>query len=187
MSDINTLNLVDNFVSESVTKSLDGVEPQLSSDNTLDKVVSFETKNTTVSFVPALDLEKYLLFEMNEDVKKLVISLTNNKQCVNDILHIVELIMADGKIDVSDAPLLISFFKKIVTLRFDTVNISKNMSPGKYITSIKYVLLILTKENIINIPNQEAFVSDISKLLDRMRLAEEVGNSIKKYFSCFQK
>jgi hypothetical protein len=250
MSEINTINLVDNYESESVTKCLDGVSQQLSLETEVNvvsapletevtvvsailenevNVVSapLETEVTVVSrilenevkvvsapletevivvstpleneikvvstplenevkVVSTIHIDKYLLFENNDEVKKLVGLLTTNLNCVKDITHIVELIMADGKIDMNDIPLLISFFKKIISFRSTSEDLLKNISTEKYVTSIKYVLIILTKENIIKIPNQDVFISEISKLLDQLKIVEEVGNSIKNCFSCFR-
>jgi hypothetical protein len=261
MSEINTINLVDNYESESVTKCLDGVSQQLSLENEV-KVVSAPLENEVtvvsaslenevkvipaplenevtvvstilenevkvipaplenevtvvstilenevkvvptplenevkvvptlleneVKVVSAIHIDKYLLFENNEEIKKLVGLLTTNSNCVNDIIRIVELIMADGKIDMNDIPLLISFFKKIISFRSTSEDLLKNISTEKYVTSIKYVLIILTKENIIKIPNQDVFITEISKLLDQLKIVEEVGNSIKNCFSCFR-
>jgi len=141
--------------------------------------------------VSTIHLDKYLLFQDNEDSRKLITLLTNNTECVKDIIRIIELIMVDGKIDINDGPLLLSFVKKIIMIRSNDLNISKNIRPDNYINIIKYVLIILTKENILKIPNQDQFITDISKILDNIKMVEEVVEGVEKnclpIFSCLKR
>ena len=147
------------------------------------QVISITTIDNKLLNVSIIHLDKYLIFQEKEEIKKIIILLTNNSDCVKSIIHIVELIMEDGKIDINDAPLLLSFIKKLI----NTQTLNLNISSENYINIIKYVLIILTKENILKIPNQEDFIINISKLLDSLKMVEEVYNSVNTCFPWISK
>jgi hypothetical protein len=95
--------------------------------------------------------------------------------------------MEDGKIDINDAPLLLAFIKKIISSKSLDLNISKNISSENFIDIIKCVLVILTKENILKIPDQEEFITEISKLLDSLKIVGDINNTVNTCFSWISK
>lgn len=128
--------------------------------------------------VPTIHLDKYLSFINDENIKQLVTILTNNEGPIKDISNIVDLIMADGKIDINDVPLLISFLKKLISLKTADFKELKNLSMSDYIKAIKLVLIILAKENVLKLPDTNQFVTDISKILDDLSIVEQVSSKM---------
>jgi hypothetical protein len=149
----------------------------------ISKVVSLDPTEIINSSIPMLsvikissiDLDKYLSFITDENIKQLVTILTNNEGPIKDISNIVDLIMADGKIDINDVPLLISFLKKLISLKTADFKELKNLAMSDYIKAIKLVLIILAKENVLKLPNSNQFITDISKILDDLSMVEQVG------------
>jgi hypothetical protein len=156
----------------------------------ISKVISLDSNEIINSSIPMLsvikvssiDLDKYLSFINDKNIKELVTILTNNEGPIKDISNIVNLIMADGKIDINDVPLLISFLKKLISLKTADLNELKNLTMLDYIKAIKLVLIILAKENVLKLPNTNQFVTDISKILDELLIVEQVST---KMCGCF--
>ncbi len=150
-----------------------------------------EVKNLTLISnltIPAIHLDKYLSFIENDDVKKIVKLLTSDMKSVNDILHISELILADGKIDQNDIPLLLTFVRKVVSLRGKDLDITKNFTTENLLTIIKITFTILIKEDVIKIKDSEKFLKDISTLIDMIIEAEKILETMNigcsSWFSC---
>jgi len=201
MSDINTLNtasvpeLIQNDTT--IVKVVENDVKVTDNDNTIVKVVENDVKvslndnedknpinkivNTlipNVFTVSSSHLDKYLSFIDNKNVKELVTLLTTNEGPIKDIINIVELIMADGKIDMNDVPLLVSFLKKIISLKITDLNEIKNLTMEDTINTIKLVLIILAKENILKLPDTNQFITEISKILNNLLLVEQVGTKM---------
>ena len=208
MSDINTLNTVlssdpisnDNTIINSVQLCdetllnsnnktfqndvkiiLNDVEEKIVSHDSI-TIINSNIPILPVICVPSLHLDKYLSFINDDNIKQLVTILTNNEGSIKDISNIVNLIIEDGKIDMNDVPLLISFLKKLISLKTVDFKELKNLAMSDYIKTIKLVLIILAKENILKLPDTNQFVTDVSKILDNLLIAEQVGS---KMCSCF--
>jgi len=123
-------------------------------------------------------LEKYLTFIENVDIKNIVQKLCNDSNAVKDISNMIDLILADGKIDISDAPLLMGLIKKIVSLRTKDLELTKELSLDNFLDIIKLVFTIFAKEGILNIENTDEFISDISKLISMIKTGENIVKSI---------
>jgi hypothetical protein len=207
MSDINTLNTVlssdpisnDNTIINSVqlcdetllnSKDLSKNDVKIILNDVEEKIVSHDPItiiNSSIPIlpvicVPSLHLDKYLSFINDDNIKQLVTILTNNEGSIKDISNIVNLIIEDGKIDMNDVPLLISFLKKLISLKTVDFKELKNLAMSDYIKAIKLVLIILAKENILKLPDTNQFVTDVSKILDNLLIVEQVGS---KMCSCF--
>jgi hypothetical protein len=149
----------------------------------ISKVISLEPNtdpNSNISFLPiikvsSLHLDKYLSFIDDNNIKQIVTLLTNNNESIKDISNIIDLIMADGKIDMNDAPLLVSFLKKLISLKTADFKELKNLTMADYIKAIKLVLIILAKENVLKLSNTNQFVTDVSKMLDELLIVEQIG------------
>jgi hypothetical protein len=202
MSDINTLNTVsspdptlnDNVIANDIQNDVkiilteDDEKNSILKDglNEVSKVVSIDSTEIIKSSIPMLPvicvssmhLDKYLSFINDDNIKQLVKILTNNEGPIKDISNIVNLIMADGKIDINDVPLLISFLKKIISLKTADLNELKNLTMSDYIKAIKLVLIILAKEKILNLPDINQFVTDVSKILDNLLMVEQVSTKM---------
>lgn len=183
MSNINSINIEENTPVISITT----IEDELLTEEEKTPELSIQAFQNKLINVSTIHLDKYLLFQDKEEVKKIIILLTNNSDCVKDIVRIVELIMEDGKIDINDAPLLLAFIKKIISSKSLDLNISKNISSENFIDIIKCVLVILTKENILKIPDQEEFITEISKLLDSLKIVGDINNTVNTCFSWISK
>jgi hypothetical protein len=188
MSDINTLNTasspdpipnentVVNDVQNDVKIILNDVEEK--SPNL--KVISLDSSIPMLPIikVSSLHLDKYLSFITDDNIKQLVTILTNNEGPIKDISNIVDLIMADGKIDINDAPLLISFLKKLISLKTADFKELKNLPMADYIKAIKLVLIILAKEKVLKLPDTNQFVTDVSNILDKLLIVEQIGSKM---------
>ena len=134
--------------------------------------------------VSKLHLEKYLSFIDNPDVKQVVMMLTNDSSAVQDIVNMIDLILADGKIDISDAPLLMGLIKKIVSFRTKDLKLNENLSLGQYLDIIKLVFTILAKEGILKIANTDEFIVDITKIINILKSGEQIAESMPCFPMC---
>jgi len=163
---INIENTTDNKISEDITK-------MVKINNFLD--------NLELTVVSKDHLDKYLSFINDDDIKQIVIKLTNEPTAVQDIINMIDLILADGKIDISDAPLLIGLVKKIVSFRTADVKINKNLVFNDFLDIIKLVFTILAKEGVLKIKNTDEFIVDINKIIDIIKM----GENVVKMMPCF--
>jgi hypothetical protein len=136
--------------------------------------------NADLNQVSKLHLDKYLTFVINPDIKQVVTILTTDSAAVQDIVNMLDLILADGKIDLSDAPILLALVKKIITLRTSDLKLSQNLTLDHFLSIIKLVFTILAKEGVLKIANTDEFITDITKLIDLM----EQGDKIAETMSC---
>ena len=135
-----------------------------------------ESSDTNV--VAKLHIEKYLTFVTDPDIKKIVTVLTNDSAAVQDIVNMLDLILADGKIDFNDAPILLALVKKITTLRTSDLELTKKLSLEHFLSIIKLVFTILAKEGILKIEKTDEFIEDITKLINFMEQGEKIASAI---------
>lgn len=143
------------------------------------------TVNNTIDAVDAnivsrMNLEKYLTFVTNNDIKQVVIVLTNDSSAVHDIINMIDLILADGKIDFADAPIFLALVKKIITLRTSDLKLSQDLKLENFLAIIKLVFTILAKEGLLKIENTDQFITDITKIITLL----EHGDQITKALPC---
>ena len=138
------------------------------------------SNNIELNVVDKRHLEKYLTFVNDPDIKQVVTILTTDSAAVQDIVNMLDLILADGKIDLSDAPILLALVKKIITLRTSDLKLSQNLTLDHFLSIIKLVFTILAKEGLLKIANTDEFITDITKLIDLM----EQGDKIAETMSC---
>lgn len=134
--------------------------------------------------VSKLHLEKYLSFIDNPDVKQVVMMLTNDSGAVQDIVNMIDLILADGKIDISDAPLLMGLIKKIVSFRTKDVKLNEDLSLSQYLDIIKLVFTILAKEGVLKIVNTDEFIADIAKIINLLKSGGQIAESMPCFPMC---
>lgn len=188
MSDINTLNTPsspdpipnDNTVINDVQNDVKIILNDVEEKNPNLKLISLDSRIPMLPIisVSSLHLDKYLSFITDDNIKQLVTILTNNEGPIKDISNIVDLIMADGKIDINDAPLLISFLKKLISLKTADFKELKNLPMSDYIKAIKLVLIILAKEKVLKLSDTNQFVTEISKILDELLIVEQVSTKM---------
>lgn len=130
------------------------------------------------NIVSKMNLEKYLTFVTNDDVKQVVMVLTNDSSAVQDIINMIDLILADGKIDLSDAPILLALVKKIITLRTSDLKLSQNLTLEHFLAIIKLVFTILAKEGLLKIANTDQFIADITKVITLLEQGEQMTNAL---------
>jgi len=140
--------------------------------------------NEELTVVPMLHLEKYLSFIDDPDVKQIVTTLTNDSAAVQDIINMLDLILADGKIDISDAPLLLGLVKKIISLRTKDLDLTKNLKLDHFLNVIKLVFTILAKEGLLKIKNTDEFITDITKLINLIKVGDSLIESTPCITSC---
>ena len=141
-------------------------------------------KDEITSGVSKLHLEKYLSFIDDLSVKQIVIILTNDSAAVQDIVNMIDLILADGKIDLDDAPLLLGLIKKIIALRTKDLPNMSNITISQYLDVIKLVFTILAKEGILKIEKTDEFIADTTKLIGLIKKGEQVAESIPCFAGC---
>ena len=163
---VNIENTPDNKISEDIPKTV--------------KINNF-LDNLELTVVSKDHLDKYLSFINDDDIKQIVIKLTNEPTAVQDIINMIDLILADGKIDISDAPLLIGLVKKIISFRTADVKINKNLAFNDFLDIIKLVFTILAKEGVLKIKNTDEFIVDINKIIDIIKM----GENVVKMMPCF--
>jgi len=135
--------------------------------------------------VSKLNLEKYLSFIDDILVKQIVIILTNNSAAVQDVVNMIDLILADGKIDLNDAPLLLGLIKKIVALRTKDLPNLSNITISQYLDVLKLVFTILAKEGILKIEKIDEFIGDTTNIIGLIKKGEQVAESVPCLAGCF--
>jgi hypothetical protein len=180
MSD-NTLN-----IPSAVTDEVVGVVLNIVNESTVSNLVKVNNliNNAEITVVSKSHLEKYLSFIDNPDVKQVVMMLTNDSSAVQDIINMIDLILADGKIDISDAPLLMGLIKKIVSFRTKDLKFNDNLSLSQYLDIIKLVFTILAKEGVLKIANTDEFIADIAKIINILKSGEQIAESMPCFPMC---
>ena len=130
------------------------------------------------NIVSKMNLEKYLTFVTNNDVKQVVMVLTNDSSAVHDIINMIDLILADGKIDLGDAPILLALVKKIISFRTSDLKLSQNLTLEHFLAIIKLVFTILAKEGLLKIANTDQFINDISKVITLIEQGEQMTKAL---------
>ena len=125
-----------------------------------------------------MNLEKYLTFVTNNDIKQIVIVLTNDTSAVHDIINMIDLILADGKIDFADAPIFLALVKKIITFRTSDLKLSQDLKLENFLAIIKLVFTILAKEGLLKIENTDQFITDISKIITLLEQGEQMAKAL---------
>jgi hypothetical protein len=179
MSD-NTLN-IPSAVTDEVGVVLSTIKEPINSN--LVKINNL-INNSDATVVSKLHLEKYLSFIDDPDTKQVVTILTNDSAAVQDIVNMIDLILADGKIDMSDAPLLMGLIKKIVSLRTKDLNLTQDLSLNHYLDIIKLVFTILAKEGVLKIANTDEFIGDITKVVKLIKSGDQIVESMPCFPMC---
>jgi hypothetical protein len=163
------------------TESTGPTGPTESSNETRTTVIVSSNNNiepVETNVVSKFNLEKYLTFVTNDDIKQVVITLTNDSSAVQDIINMIDLILSDGKIDLGDAPILLALVKKIITLRTSDLKLSSKLTLEHFLSIIKLVLTILAKEGTLKIANTDEFIKDINKVISLIENGEQITRSI---------
>jgi hypothetical protein len=126
--------------------------------------------------VSSSHLDKYLTLIENNDVKKVILLLTNDSNAITDIVNVIQLIIVDNKIDSSDIHLFITLVKKIINLRGNNFEL-KDLTFVHFLNIVKVVIEILVKENMINLKNSNEFLDETTKIINLLITSEE---TIKK-------
>jgi len=139
----------------------------------IDQVVISETDKKLSN----LHLDKYLTLLENDDVKKIIILLTNDSNAVKDVLNIIQLIIVDNKIDSSDIQLLIALFKKIVNLHGSDLPL-KDMTFVNFLNIINIVFQIVIKEKMVDIKNPDEFLTETNKIINLIIEGEQAIKAV---------
>jgi hypothetical protein len=182
----NSLNVPDLSNQVSFISDLPGPIDTISESitNVVNTKINNLINNIELSVVSKIDLEKYLSFIDDPNTKQVVTILTNDSSAVQDIVNMLDLILADGKIDMADAPLLMGLIKKIITLRTSDLKLSQNLTLNHFLDIIKLVFTILAKEGILKIAKTDEFITDIAKLINMIKLGQNVVESMPCFPFC---
>ena len=156
------------------------VESSLIDSNIVSNMTSKLNINTLVdniNIVSKIHIDRYLTFVNDPEIKKIVTVLTNDPESVQDIVNMLDLILADGKIDFNDGMLLLGLSKKIIALRASALIIN-DLTLNHFVTIIKLVLTILAKEGILKIVKTDEFIKDITQVLNLIENSEKIVESI---------
>ena len=190
---INSINDVENIVTEIVDGptgssgckcGVPGCTGENYVNNSLGPLFATVKEEITLG-VSKLNLEKYLSFIDDVSVKQIVIILTNDSAAVQDIVNMIDLILADGKIDLNDAPLLLGLIKKIVALRTKDLPNMSNITISQYLDVLKLAFTILAKEGILKIEKTDEFIGDTTNLIGLIKKGEQITESIPCLAGCF--
>jgi len=169
------------FVTESGPTGPTGTTSETTSGTGVTGVTGVVAETNIVAeanIVSKYNLEKYLIFVTNNDIKQVVMVLTNDSSAVQDIINMIDLILADGKIDFGDAPILLALVKKIVAFRTSDLKLSQNLKLEHFLAIIKLVFTILANEGLLKIANTEQFISDITKIIDVIEHGDKITQAL---------
>jgi hypothetical protein len=156
------------------------VESNLSETNIVSTVTSklnIKTLVDNINIVSKIHIDRYLTFVNDPNIKKIVTVLTNDPESVQDVVNMLDLVLADGKIDFNDGMLLLGLSKKIVSLRTSAL-VSIDLTLNHFLTIIKLVLTILAKEGVLKIVKTDEFIEDITQVLNLIENSEKIVESI---------
>jgi len=180
---VNTVDVVEN-----VNSPIGPTGPAKLTDSNMNLLKINNLVSTVESIVvPKLHLDKYLSFVNDPDVKQIVNILTNNSESIQDIVSMVNLIFSNttGKVNISDAPLLLGLIKKIISVRTKNIKLSQDLSLTQFLDIIKLIFTILAKEGILNITNADDFLNDTNELINLIKIEQQVMSTMQSCCGSF--
>lgn len=134
--------------------------------------------------IPLENINKYLALVPNPDVKSVITIILSNAETVESLVTTFQAIMADGKIDLNDAPLLLQMVKKVLALKTDCQTILSKLKPTDVIHVIQYVFILLIKEDVVKSSDPDKLLADLNTLFDNLIFAEQALAKLCKGCKC---
>ena len=134
--------------------------------------------------IPLENINKYLALVPNPDVKSVITIILSNAETVESLVTTFNAIMADGKIDLNDAPLLLQMVKKVLALKTDCQTILTKLKPVDVIQVIQYVFILLIKEEVIKTSDPDKLLADLNTLFAQLTFAEQALAKLCKGCKC---
>lgn len=167
-------------VIEQITNDVNNVKDIINAnkDVTVNDVVK-KLKN-----IPLENINKYLALVPNPDVKSVITIILSDAATIESLVTTFQAIMADGKIDFNDAPLLLQMVKKVLALKTDCHTILLKLEPVDVIQVIQYVFILLIKEEIVKTSDPDKLLADLNILFNNLIFAEQALAKLCKGCKC---
>lgn len=137
------------------------------------------------SKVNELKLELKLKDSNIEFIKFIIDNFPN---CLTEISSNLNLVLEDGKLDVSDVPILINMVKSIVNNFSKSIKKVKSVTVDELVDFIRNIIEILIHKDYIKVDNKEKVFKLIFISVELLNTSVDAGQSIfdcvKKIFKC---
>jgi len=160
--------VVDNVV-EQVTNDVNAVKDVINAN----KDISVNDVVNKLKNIPLEDINKYLALVPNPDVKTVITIVLTDVDTVESLVTTFDQIMADGKVDLNDAPLLLQMVRKVLALKTDCQTVLSKLNPVDVIQVVQYLFVLLIKENIVQTSDPDKLLADLNTLFANLIFAEQ--------------
>lgn len=134
--------------------------------------------------IPLENINKYLALVPNPDIKNVITIILSDAETIESLVTTFNAIMADGKINLNDAPLLLQMVKKVLALKTDCQTILSKLKPTDVIHVIQYVFILLIKEDVVKSSDPDKLLADLNTLFDNLIFAEQALAKLCKGCKC---
>ena len=114
--------------------------------------------------------------------------INNFPSCLTEISSNLNLVLEDGKLDVSDVPILINMVKSIVNNFSKSIKKVKSVTVDELIDFIRNIIEILIHKDYIKVDNKEKVFKLIFVSVELLNTSVDAGQSVfdcvKKLFKC---
>ena len=114
--------------------------------------------------IPLENINKYLALVPNPDVKSVITIILSDAATIESLVTTFQAVMADGKVDLNDAPLLLQMVRKVLALKTDCQTILSKLKPVDVIQVIQYVFILLIKEDVVKSSDPDKLLADLNTL-----------------------
>jgi hypothetical protein len=134
--------------------------------------------------IPLENLNKYLALVSNPDVKSVITIILSDAETIQSLVTTFQAVMADGKVDLNDAPLLLQMVKKVLALKTDCQTVLTKLKPVDVIQVIQYVFILLIKEEVVKTSDPDKLLADLNNLFANLTFAEQALAKLCKGCKC---
>ena len=134
--------------------------------------------------IPLENLNKYLALVSNPDVKSVITIILSDAETIQSLVTTFQAVMADGKVDLNDAPLLLQMVKKVLALKTDCQTVLSKLKPVDVIQVIQYVFILLIKEEVVKTSDPDKLLADLNTLFANLTFAEQALAKLCKGCKC---
>ena len=113
--------------------------------------------------------------------------IDNFPSCLTEISSNLNLVLEDGKLDVSDVPILINMVKSIVNNFSKSIKKVKSVTIDELIDFVRNIIEILIHKDIIKVDNKEKVFKLIFVSVELLNTTINVSDSLyDKLLKCFK-
>jgi hypothetical protein len=123
--------------------------------------------------IPLENINKYLALVPNPDVKTVITIILSDAETIESLVTTFNAVMADGKVDLNDAPLLLQMVRKVLALKTDCQTVLSKLKPVDVIQVIQYVFILLIKEEVVKTSDPDKLLADLNTLFASLTFAEQ--------------